>query len=110
MISKHSRQYLQFKDDQSLQVGNAVNRDKNKLSMASALIWKEEVVTEGNLRNITSQDSLHATGPDTRGEHSASLAGVRVGAGVDETGSYGLLRGDSLRCAARPGTLTGGER
>ena len=30
----------------------AVNRDKNKLSMASALIWKEEVVTEGNLGNI----------------------------------------------------------
>ena len=44
MISKHSRQYLQFKDDQSLQMGNAVNRDKNKLSMAPALIWKEEVV------------------------------------------------------------------
>ena len=51
-MSKHSRQYLQFKDDQSLQVGNAVNRDKNKLSIASALIWKEEVVTEGNLGNI----------------------------------------------------------
>ena len=109
-MSKHSRQYLQFKDDQSLQVGNAVNRDKNKLSMASALIWKEEVITDGNLRNITSQDSLHATGPDTRGEDSASLAGVRVGAGVQETGSYSLLRGDSLRCAALPGTLTGGGR
>ena len=68
-MSKHSRQYLQFKDNQSLQVENTVNREKNKLSMASALIWKEELVTEGNLRNITSQDSLHATGPDTRGEN-----------------------------------------
>ena len=71
---------------------------KNKLSMASALIWKEEVVTEENLGNIKSQDSLHATGPDTRGENSASLTGVRVGAGVQETGSY------SLSCAALPGT------
>ena len=77
---------------------------KNKLSMASALIWKEEVVTEENLRNVTSQDSLHATGPDTGGENSASLTGVRVGAGVQETGSY------SLSCAALPGTLTGGEK
>ena len=70
-MSKHSRQYLQFKDDQSLQVGNAVNRDKNKLSMASALIWKEEVVTEGSLGNITSLDKSHATGPDTGGKNSA---------------------------------------
>ena len=72
---------------------------KNKLSMASALIWKEEVVTEENLGNIKSQDSLHATGPDTRGENSASLTGVRVDAGVEETGSY------SLSCAALPGTM-----
>ena len=70
-MSKHSWQYLQFKDNQSLQVENTVNRDKNKLSMASALIWKEEVVTEGNLGNITSQDNLHATGPDTGGKNSA---------------------------------------
>ena len=77
---------------------------KNKLSMASALIWKEEVVTEENLGNIKSQDSLHATGPDIRGENSASLTGVRVGAGVQETGSY------SLSCAALPGTLMGGEK
>ena len=77
---------------------------KNKLSMASALIWKEEVVTEENLGYIKSQDSLHATGPDTRGENSASLTGVRVGAGVQETGSYSLLRGGSLSCAALPGT------
>ena len=74
-MSKHSRQYLQFKDDQSLQVGNAVNRDKNKLSMASALIWKEEVITDGNLRNITLQDNSHATGPDTGGK--TQLAGRR---------------------------------
>ena len=83
-----------------------MNRDKNKLSMASALIWKEEVVTEENLGNIKSQDSLHATGPDTRGENSASLTGVRVGAGVQETGSYSLLRGDNLSCAALPGTAS----
>ena len=80
-----------------------MNRDKNKLSMASALIWKEEVVTEENLGNIKSQDSLHATGPDTRGENSASLTGVRVGAGVQETGSY------SLSCAALPGTILSTE-
>ena len=49
----------------------AVNRDKNKLSMASALIWKEEVVTERNLGNITSLDKSHATGPDTGGKNSA---------------------------------------
>ena len=68
---KLSRQYLQLRDDQSLQVKNAVNRVKSKLSMASALIWKEEVVTEGNFGNLTSQDNLHATGPDTGGENSA---------------------------------------
>ena len=61
------------RDDQSLEV--AVNRDKNKLSMASALIWKEEVVTEGNLGNITSLDKSHATGPDTGGK--TQLAGRR---------------------------------
>ena len=60
-----------MRDDQSLQVKNAVNRVKSKLSMASALIWKEEVVTEGNFGNLTSQDNLHATGPDTGGKNSA---------------------------------------
>ena len=53
----------------------AVNRDKNKLSMASALIWKEEVVTEGNLGDITSLGKSHATGPDTGGK--TQLAGRR---------------------------------
>ena len=42
-----------MRDDQSLQAEIALIMVKNKLSMASALIWKEEVVTEGNLGNIT---------------------------------------------------------
>ena len=60
-----------MRDDQSLQVVVAVNKEKSKLSMASALIWKEEVVTEGNLGDITSLDKSHATGPDTGGKNSA---------------------------------------
>ena len=43
-----------MRDDQSRQVVVAVNKKKRKLSMASALIWKDGMVTEGNLRT-----SLH---------------------------------------------------
>ena len=52
-----------------------MNRDKNKLSMASALIWKEEVVTERNLGNITSLDKSTRLGQIQ--EEKTQLAGRR---------------------------------
>ena len=64
-----------MRDDQSLQVEIAVNRDKKKLSMASALICKEEVVTEGNLRT-SFHWTIHTRLGQTQ-EEKTQLAGRR---------------------------------
>ena len=91
-----------MRDDQSRQVVVAVNKEKRKLSMASALIWKDGKVTEGNLRT-----SLHWTNHTRLGqlqeEKFSWLAGVRLRR-RRRNRKCSLLRGDSLGCAALPGT------
>ena len=91
-----------MRDDQSRQVVVAVNKEKRKLSMASALIWKDGMVTEGNLRT-----SLHWTNHTRLGqiqeEKLSWLAGVRLRR-RRRNRKFSLLRGDSLGCAALPDT------